>query len=275
MKPLPIDQLRSMSFLIHAAPKMGKTTLSATLPPPILVLDIEDGWEYIEGQISPNTGRPYRRIDWDPMIGPPPRHDGSWDFCVVAVTEWALIPQIYTWLTQAEHDFHSVVIDSITELQRRCRDTLDNAEALRIQDWGVLKAQVGSMIRSYRDLIKKPQNPIKYIIYICESAVIDGVQRPNLDGGIKESIGYMLSMCAVLLVEREILDDGTQGRGIRKLLLHPSAGFEVGSRVEHVVPPIMDDPNLTQLVTHITYQLDPTLHDTPSTNDDNESETLQ
>ena len=37
----------SLSVLIHAAAKVGKSTLSSTAPPPILVLDVEGSWKFI------------------------------------------------------------------------------------------------------------------------------------------------------------------------------------------------------------------------------------
>src|SRR5688572_22512387 len=103
----------TLSILIHAAAKVGKSTLSSTAPKPICVLDAEGSWKFIK----------VRKVYWDPK-DPPPEYDGKWDACIVTVTQWQQVQQVYQWLTQRPHSFETVVIDSITEIQRRLKANL-------------------------------------------------------------------------------------------------------------------------------------------------------
>src|SRR6266498_3414163 len=129
-----------LSMLIHAGSKIGKSTLSATAPKPILVLDAEGSWRFI----------PARKIYWDPAMYAPPVCDGTWDVCIVTVREWQTVDLVYRCLTQTETCFVSLCVDSITEIQRRCKANLHGTEALRIQDWGVLLAVMDATIRGFR-----------------------------------------------------------------------------------------------------------------------------
>jgi AAA domain len=99
-----------LSILIHGASKLGKSTLTGTGPKPILVLDAEGSWRFI----------PLRQVYWDPAVGPPPEYDGTWDACVVTIDRWKTVELVYNWLRQYQTPFTTVVVDSITEIQRRC-----------------------------------------------------------------------------------------------------------------------------------------------------------
>jgi hypothetical protein len=98
------------SWLIHGAPKAGKTSLASTAPKPILALDGEGSWRFV-----PN------KIYWNPMMQPPPVYDGSWQVCVVLAHDWNVVERVLQMLLTQPLPFTSVVIDSITEIQRRLK----------------------------------------------------------------------------------------------------------------------------------------------------------
>src|SRR5262249_51937620 len=127
---------RLLSVLVHARSKAGKSTLSSTLPGPMLVIDAEGGWKFID--TIGFRGKPLRKVFWDPMKEMPPREDGTWDVCLVTIRDWQTLAKTFQMLTQAPHDFVSIVIDSITEIQRRCKANLVGTEQMKIQDWGTL-----------------------------------------------------------------------------------------------------------------------------------------
>ena len=126
-----------LSMLIHADSKEGKSTLTSTAPLPLLVLDAEGSWKFID-EVGFKSGIPLRKIDWDPAREAIPRHDGTWDVVRVSVSSWQTMVQIYQYLTQHPHDFVSVVLDSITEVQRRCKQNIKGTAQMQIQQWGML-----------------------------------------------------------------------------------------------------------------------------------------
>ncbi len=126
-----------LSLLIHANSKEGKSTLTSTVPFPALIMDAEGSWKFID-EVGYKSGIPLRKIKWDPLTQPVPRHDGTWDVCHVHVGDWGTMQRIYQHLTQTEHDFVSLVLDSITEVQRRCKKNIKSTGQFQIQEWGAL-----------------------------------------------------------------------------------------------------------------------------------------
>jgi hypothetical protein len=227
----------TLSVLIHAAAKVGKSTLSSTAPPPVLVLDAEGSWKFIK----------VRKIYWDPMSQPIPRYDGTWDACVVTITQWAQVDQIYRHLTQVEHDFVSVVIDSITEIQRRLKQNLKGTDAMQIQDWGQLLTKMDSTIRAYRDLTLLPI-PVRCVTMIAETREDKGKWRPYMQGQIGVSLPYLVDICGYLYVGMTMDENGQPTKKVRKLWIGPHPQFESGERVQGTLPDDIEQPNIAEMM---------------------------
>jgi len=212
----------TLSILVHAASKVGKSTLSSTAPQPILVLDVEGSWKFI----------PLRKVYWDPRVSAPPVYDGSWDVCLVNVREWDTIQLAYRWLTQYVTPFVTVVIDSITEVQRRCKANMKGTEALKIQDWGVLLSIMDSTIRGFRDLTLIPTLNVRCVVFIAETRQENGKWRPFMQGQISVSMPYWVDICGYLFPDFELDANGQPTREVRKLLISPHPQYESGERVQ-------------------------------------------
>jgi hypothetical protein len=237
MTPTP-KKINVLSILIHAAAKVGKSTLSSTSPTPNLVLDAEGSWKFI----------PVRKIYWDPMTEPIPRHDGTWDACIVTVTQWAQIEMVYRHLTQAEHDFVSVTIDSITEIQRRLKANLKGTEAMQIQDWGTLLTKMDSTIRQFRDLTLIQQIPVRCVTMIAETREEKGKWRPYMQGQIGVSLPYLVDICGYLYVGMKLDVNGQPTEKVRKLWIGPHPQFESGERVQGTLPDDVEDPKIADMI---------------------------
>jgi hypothetical protein len=242
---------RTLSLLVHADAKVGKTSLAATAPLPILALDAEGGWKWVPGALTvlEMYGRPLRRRDWDPMREPPPRYDGTWEICVVTVRDWQTVAQVYAWVIQAPHDFKSLVVDSISEIQRRCKQNLVGSEAMKIQDWGVLLAQMDGTIRGFRDITLIPDNPIRVVVFIAETREKNGKYRPYMQGQIEVSLPYWMDVVGYLFTQQE-LDANGQPNGylMRRMLVSPDPRYEAGERVQGRLPPVVDRPNVMTML---------------------------
>jgi len=235
----------TLSILVHAAAKVGKSTLSSTAPPPVLVLDAEGSWKFIK----------IRKIYWDPMSQPIPRHDGTWDACIVTITQWVQVEQIYRHLTQVEHDFVSVVIDSITEIQRRLKQNLKGTDAMQIQDWGQLLTKMDSTIRQYRDLTLLPI-PVRCVVMIAETREDKGKWRPYMQGQIGVSLPYLVDICGYLYVGMTMDENGQPTKKVRKLWIGPHPQFESGERVQGTLPDDVENPNINAMMTTIFANID-------------------
>src|SRR5690606_32773605 len=105
---------RTLAMLVHGESKVGKTTLAATAPMPLLALDADAGWQCISGTKYLNTGVPNPRVDWVSK-GPPPDYDGTWYSYVVNVQKWKTVLDVYRWMTPAPLPFVSLADASTTE----------------------------------------------------------------------------------------------------------------------------------------------------------------
>lgn len=228
----------TLSILIHADSKIGKTTFAATSPAPILALDVEGGWKFL----------PLRQYHWDPMTGPPPAYDGTWDACVVTVREWQTIQQVWQWLVSGQHNFRSLIVDSISELQRRLKSNLKGEEALRIQDWGVLLAKMDTTIRGFRDLTLHPTNPLQVVVFVAETRETNNKWRPYMQGQIAVALPYWMDIVGYLYVQDTIDENGQPTGKMRRLLITPHPQFEAGERVQGRLPEVVDNPNVTQML---------------------------
>lgn len=230
--------LETLSILVHADSKTGKTTLSSTAPGPILALDAEGGWKFI----------PLRKTTWDPMQGPPPAYDGTWDVCVVMVRDWYTVQRVEQWLQAGQHNFRSLVVDSISEIQRRCKANLVGTEQMKMQDWGQLLSLMDSTIRGFRDLTMHPTNPLQVVVFIAETREKNGKWKPYMQGQIEVALPYWMDIVGYLYVHKELDEHGQPTQAMRRLLITPDAQFEAGERVQGRLGGVVDNPNITQML---------------------------
>lgn len=218
------DVHQRLSVLIHAGSKLGKSSLSSTGPKPILVLDAEGSWRFI----------PVRQVHWDPQTGPPPTYDGSWDACVVAIQRWETIDQVYQWITQYQTPFVTVVLDSITELQRRLKRNLAGTDAMKIQDWGVLLSKMDDKIRGFRDLTLIPQINVRCVVFIAETRQrhTDNKWVPYMQGQITTALPYWVDLCGYMYPDWERDENGQPTREVRRIWISPHPEYEAGERVQ-------------------------------------------
>lgn len=243
--------MSTLSLLVHAPAKVGKTTLSSTAPPPICVLDAEGGWRFVR-EAGYKTGISLRRKEWDPLREPPPRYDGTWDYCHVMVRQWYTLTQAYNYLAQpTSHDFRSLIFDSVTEGQRKLKTNLRGMEQMRIQDWGDLLMHMDKMIRDMRDLVLLPQpNPLQFVMFIGETEMKDGMWRPAMQGQIGRALPYWVDICGYLYTEKLNDADGQPTVKAKRLLIGEGVLPTVvaGERVQGTLPDIITDPNIITMM---------------------------
>lgn len=240
MTTLPDPRLQQvLSLLIHADSKMGKTTLASTAPKPLLILDAEGGSKFL----------PHTKTLWDPRTGPPPSYDGTWEICIVVVRDYETISMVLQWLASGQHHFRSLCIDSISEVQRRCKENLVGTEAMKQQDWGTLLTKMESLIRSFRDLTLHPTNPLSVVVFIAETREMNGKWKPYVQGQLATSLPYLMDIIGYLFVQ-EVPDvhDPTHAHKVRRLLITPHPQYEAGERVQGRLGSVVDQPDITNML---------------------------
>ena len=184
---------RSLTLVVHGESGAGKSWLADTSPAPRLVFDVEGGVRFT----------PSRKVEWDPR-NPPPELDGTWDTAVVTTTDLDVIRRAFQWLTEGRHPFRSVVIDSLTEVQKRAVDKIAGTAPMTQQHFGTLLREGDALVRSFRDLTMHPSRPVEVVVFVCgtrEKGKEHAVMRPALLGQMAEGIGYTVDVMGYLSVE--------------------------------------------------------------------------
>lgn len=218
--------MHTLTALIHGVSGAGKSWLGATAPKPLLVLDAEGRaryapsgrkvyWNPTDGTVVRGDGTSVTQV----VAGGPPAYDGTWDTCIVQVWDYATVATVYSWLRSGQHHFIAVVMDSLMEVQRRCKAAIKpGTSALERDDWGVLGREIEKKVCDFRDLVLVPQCGIRVVLFITGSH--SETYKPRLDGAMRENIAYYLDVVGYLFKQID-----AQGQFNRFLLVDEQPPF--------------------------------------------------
>lgn len=189
-----MTQQSALTMLIHGESGAGKSDLADTIPGPRLILDAEAGSEF-----TPS----WPKQIWNPNFPPPgmPGCEPHLQQCAetvrVIIQDWSTWEKAHSWLVAGQHLFQSIVLDSVTEIQKRCRDSIRGTEQMQQQHWGELLIQMESVVRELRDMVKSPYSRLMNLVILSLTDPKDR-GRPLVQGslqialpGFVDVVGYM------------------------------------------------------------------------------------
>jgi hypothetical protein len=231
---------RALSILVHADTKVGKSTFGNTTPAPRLFLDAEAAYRFLPGT----------KVFWDPVREAPPQYDGTWETCVVIIREYSVMTKALEWLVSGQHPFISVVIDSISEVQTKCKDQISPDGVMKIQLWGELLTHMERTVRAFRDLTEHPTRPLQAVVITAMTQMKDGKFRPFVQGQLQVKLPYFLDVIGYMYVESEpnAQDPTAPPQKVRKLLVTPHVQFEAGERVQGRLGDIVVNPTVPTML---------------------------
>lgn len=115
------------------------------------------------------------------------------DFDYVDIKDFAELEEVYRYFKSPECRHDALVLDSLTEIQQVCMDSIlksENREKAQMQDWGTLNIRMTKMIRSFRDL------GIHFVVTALSAREKDEetqsfVSQPLLQGKLQDTVaGY-------------------------------------------------------------------------------------
>jgi len=227
---------RSLTMMVYGESKVGKSTFAVTAPYPRLMLDVEGGHRFL----------PINVKYWDPMSEEPPKADGTWDTCVVLVHDYDTVLKAYQWLQAGQHQFKSLIIDSISELQVKLFDKIAGTDALKMQQWGEILRHMGSLLRDLRDLTMHPIAPLEAIVLTAmASPDREGRFHPYLQGQLRVQAPYFYDILGAISVESFPNPDPMKPPyKVRRMYVERTDKYEAGERVQGRLGPIVEQENL-------------------------------
>ena len=145
--------------VLYGPPGSGKTTMGATFPD-VLFLSAESGLLSVRD----------RKID-------------VWE-----ITKWEDLEEAFCFLRGGEHKYKSVVIDSLTEVQKKLNEHIvkkfpgkrrDYEDLMSMSDWGYSMDRLRRMCRAFRDL---PLNVVFITLDVTEITEQETFIKPALSG---------------------------------------------------------------------------------------------
>jgi hypothetical protein len=200
------------------------------------MLDVEGGHRFL----------PINVKYWDPIREEPPVADGTWDTCVVMVRDYDTVLKAFQWLQLGKHQFKSLIIDSISELQVKCMDNIAGKNQMQMQQWGELLRHMGALLRDLRDLTMHPTAPL-------EAVVLTAMARPGQDGRLRQYLQgqlaiqapYFYDVLGAINVETIMNPDPTQPPyKARRMYVERTDQYEAGERVQGRLGKIVEQQDL-------------------------------
>jgi hypothetical protein len=227
---------RSLTIMVYGESKVGKSTFAVTAPYPRLMLDVEGGHRFL----------PINVKYWDPLTQEPPLADGTWDTVVVQVRDYDVVIKAFQWLQSGKHQFKSLIIDSISELQVKCMDNIAGTEQMKMQQWGELLRHMGALLRDLRDLTMHPTQPLEAVVLTAMARKgQDGVYRPYLQGQLAIQAPYFYDLLGAITVETMPNPDPLQAPyKVRRMYVERTPEYEAGERVQGRLGKIVEQGDL-------------------------------
>jgi phage nucleotide-binding protein len=230
---------RRQRFLIYGEPGTRKTRLAASAPEP-LIIDVND-----QGQDSV-------RNDLDPRY--------YW------LDNWNDLNDVYWYLQSGNHDFQTVVIDHVTNLQNICMNFVLGDEASRDasrdpdmptrQAWGKVGQLMKTQIINFRNL---PMNVI-FLAHVRSNEVeaeddetyikLTPEVSPQVQKVLTGSVGTI-----GLMTKKEVWvrnkGKGTKRREVRTRLMFADSERYVSKDRNHVFGEYIDAPDMSEMIERI------------------------
>lgn len=221
-----------INLLIYGNPGSGKTVFAGSsdaVPElrPVLFIDVEGGTMSLRDRYP--------------------------DAEVVRVQSWNDMQLIYNELYAMEHDYKTVVLDSLTEMQKFSmynimREVIENnpdrdPEVPGIREWGKNIEQIRRLVRAFRDL---PMNTIVTALAVTDKDSDSGkiVTRPSLSGKLAMEVGGFVDIVGYIYTK--IIDGDVQ-----RLMLTQGTDRVIAKDRSDTLPSVVEHPDMSVLYDYI------------------------
>lgn len=171
------------------------------------------------------------------------------DVETVRVKSWAAMQDVYDALYSGQHDFTTLVVDSLTEVQKMSMDGImrrlveehenRSEEVPGLREWNINLEQTRKFVRAFRDL---PMNTIFTALLKTDKNNRTGAikRKPSLSGKLADEVSGFLDIVAYLYA-KEI--DGEQ----RRILLCGQTEDTVAKDRSNNLPITIEEPVMAKI----------------------------
>lgn len=215
-------------MLVYGNPGVGKTVLagSADVVPemrPVLFLDVEGGTLSLRDR--------YPEVE------------------VVRVQSWNDIQKVYDALFNRQTEYKTVVVDSLTEIQKFSMYTImdfvvrkdpdRDPDVPSMREWGKNIEQIRKLVRAFRDL---PINTIFTALEKSEKDTRTGVVsiKPYLSGKLADEVAGFMDIVSYQYTK---VQDGE----VKRLLLTSATEKQVAKDRTGRLPIVLEEPNMDKI----------------------------
>ncbi len=240
---VPVGEMSDwLSVAVYGRSGTGKTTFAGTAPKPLLILDVND-----RGTIS---------VKDQP------------ETYVLPIEKWEDFEEAYWYLKSGNHNFKSVAIDTLTQLQdlavRQVVGGESSDTAISQRAWGAVSALMKTWILNFRDLPA-------YKIFICQDRITasdDGndtdpeMITPEVGPALSPSVARTLNAAVDVIGQtfiQERLTTVKTKKGVEKPKVVVEYCMRVGPHARYLtkirrakpgtkLPPIVVDPTFDKIL---------------------------
>jgi phage nucleotide-binding protein len=230
---LPVQTVQERSafynMLIYGDSGTGKTTLAGSADEvpamrPVLFVDIEGGTESLRHS--------YPEVEQ------------------VRVTSWKEMQQVYDVLHSGEHEYSTVVLDSLSEIQKFNMYTIMNdmtqkrpdldPDVPRMREWGKNLEQMRKFVRGFRDL---DMHTIFTALNTTDKDQKTGLttMKPQLSGKLANEVAAFLDIVVYYYVKQIGSDEDAE---FKRLLLTQKTDSQVAKDRTGRLPMVIESPTM-------------------------------
>ena len=234
----------TLSAVIYGDPGEGKSTLAHTAPTPQLIIDIEGGAGHAH-KLENGKRQRLQTDAWDNPNKPP-----TSDYVIFRTTSWQQLKGLLKTL-ETNCPFKSIVVDSVTELQKILKKEVQDAETYRMEqkDWGFILSALDDTVFKLRSILLNPNSQCEVLIFTSLMDRFKGKDRPQLQGQLVQTLPGLVDLCCKI-----VLASDEETGIIQKAGILPNPDYTAKCRIPELADDygsVIESPNFTDILNKI------------------------